>query len=160
MGILFSILQKHFARMCSLCMIVGSSAQEMELPEEHRVLGGYVALQKGKTAVFGCCTSYCVCGIRANWRKEWRSAVFSHETRFCLGANDGCVLVRRRPGRERETCRNTLVVDSKTLTASLYVKLAIQHIVLPFMYSIQRIVFQEDNARPSAAVITQRTQQC
>ncbi|GFS92742.1 HTH_Tnp_Tc3_2 domain-containing protein [Trichonephila clavipes] len=29
---------------------------------------------------------------------EWRSVVFSVESRFCLGASDGRVLVRRRPG--------------------------------------------------------------
>ncbi|GBO20097.1 hypothetical protein AVEN_178687-1 [Araneus ventricosus] len=38
------------------------------------------------------------CRARAYWRKGWRSVVFSDESRFCLGASDGRVLVRRRPG--------------------------------------------------------------
>ncbi|GBO24776.1 hypothetical protein AVEN_88794-1 [Araneus ventricosus] len=38
------------------------------------------------------------CQARAHWRTEWRSVVFSDESRFYLGASDGRVLVRRRPG--------------------------------------------------------------
>ncbi|GFW23377.1 transposable element Tc1 transposase [Trichonephila clavipes] len=38
------------------------------------------------------------CQGRAHWRTEWRSVVLSGENRLCLGANDGLVLVRRRPG--------------------------------------------------------------
>ncbi|GBM81631.1 hypothetical protein AVEN_82357-1 [Araneus ventricosus] len=38
------------------------------------------------------------CQVRAHWRTEWRSVVFSDESRLCLGATDGRVLVRRRPG--------------------------------------------------------------
>ncbi|GBO44793.1 hypothetical protein AVEN_161503-1 [Araneus ventricosus] len=45
------------------------------------------------------------CRLRREWcqagahrRTEWRSVVFSDENRFCLGASDGRVLVRRRPG--------------------------------------------------------------
>ncbi|GBM17306.1 hypothetical protein AVEN_237291-1 [Araneus ventricosus] len=96
----------------------------------------------------------------------------------CLGASDGRVLVRRRPGdclqstclRSRHTgptpgvmvwgaisygSRNTLVVIPRTLTANLYVSLVIQPVVLPFMNSIQGGVFQQDNARPHTAVVTQ-----
>ncbi|GBM39405.1 hypothetical protein AVEN_97022-1 [Araneus ventricosus] len=74
---------------------------------------------------------------------EWRSVVFSDEIRFCLGASDGRVLVRRRPGehlqptrlRPRHTgpapgvmvwgaisydSRSTLVAIPRTLTANLY----------------------------------------
>ncbi|GBN74312.1 hypothetical protein AVEN_171802-1 [Araneus ventricosus] len=80
---------------------------------------------------------------------EWRSVVLSDESRFCLGASDGRVLVRRRPGeRLQPTClrprhtgptsgvtvwgalsydsRNTLVVIPRTLTANLYVCLVIR----------------------------------
>ncbi|GBL96135.1 hypothetical protein AVEN_104359-1 [Araneus ventricosus] len=42
---------------------------------------------------------------RAHWRTEWRPVVLSDESRFCLGASDGRVLVRRRPGeRLHPTC--------------------------------------------------------
>ncbi|GBM59499.1 hypothetical protein AVEN_70475-1 [Araneus ventricosus] len=37
------------------------------------------------------------CQARAHWRTQWRSVVLSAESRFCLGANDVRVLVRRRP---------------------------------------------------------------
>ncbi|GBO27414.1 hypothetical protein AVEN_15899-1 [Araneus ventricosus] len=102
---------------------------------------------------------------RAHRRTEWRSAVFSDESRFCLGASDGRVLVRRKPGeRLQPTClrprhtkstpgvmvwgaisydsRRTLVVIPRTLTANLDVSLVIQPVVLPFMNSIQEGVFQ------------------
>ncbi|GBM16365.1 hypothetical protein AVEN_28324-1 [Araneus ventricosus] len=38
------------------------------------------------------------CQARAHWRTEWSSVGLSDENRFCLGASDGRVLVRRRPG--------------------------------------------------------------
>ncbi|GBL94676.1 Transposable element Tc1 transposase [Araneus ventricosus] len=122
------------------------------------------------------------CQARAHWRTEWRSVVFSDESRFCLGASDGRVLVRRRPGerlqppclRPRHTgptpgimgwgaisydSRSTLVVIPRSLTANLYVSLVIQPIVLPFMNSIQEGVFQHDNARRHTAVVTQHALQ-
>ncbi|GBN59442.1 Transposable element Tc1 transposase, partial [Araneus ventricosus] len=119
---------------------------------------------------------------KAHWRTEWRSVVFSDESRFCLCASDGRVLVRRSPGeRLRPTClrprhtgpkpgvmvwgansydsRSTLVVIPRTRTANVYVSLVIQPVVLPFMNSIQRRVFQQDNARPHTAVVTQHALQ-
>ncbi|GBN01898.1 hypothetical protein AVEN_137408-1 [Araneus ventricosus] len=48
------------------------------------------------------------CRLRREWcqaRTEWRSVAFSDESRFYLGASDGRVLVRRRPGeRLQPTC--------------------------------------------------------
>ncbi|GBN44149.1 hypothetical protein AVEN_93762-1 [Araneus ventricosus] len=42
---------------------------------------------------------------RAQWRTEWRSVVFPDESRLCLGASDGRVLVGRRQGeRLQPTC--------------------------------------------------------
>ncbi|GBL92756.1 hypothetical protein AVEN_119136-1 [Araneus ventricosus] len=93
---------------------------------------------------------------------EWRSVLFSDESRFCLGASDGRVLVRKRPGEcLQPTClqprhtrpipgvmvwesisndsRSTLVVIPRTLTANLYISLVIQPVVLPFMNSIQGV---------------------
>ncbi|GBN07515.1 hypothetical protein AVEN_252890-1 [Araneus ventricosus] len=51
--------------------------------------------------------------------------------------------------------RNTHVVIPRTLTANLYVSLVIQPVVLPFRKSIQGGIFQQDNARPRTAVVTQ-----
>ncbi|GBM16360.1 hypothetical protein AVEN_28320-1 [Araneus ventricosus] len=33
------------------------------------------------------------CQARVHWRTEWRSVVFSDESRFCLGVSDSCMLV-------------------------------------------------------------------
>ncbi|GBN61939.1 Transposable element Tc1 transposase, partial [Araneus ventricosus] len=122
------------------------------------------------------------CQARAHWRTEWRSVVFSDESRFYLGASDDRVLVRRRPGERLQlTClrprhtgstprvmvwgaisydsRSTLAVIPRTLTANLYVSLVIQPVVLPFMNSIQGGVFQQDNARPHTTVVTQHALQ-
>ncbi|GBL73243.1 hypothetical protein AVEN_159298-1 [Araneus ventricosus] len=119
------------------------------------------------------------CQATAHWRTVWRSVVLPDESRFCLGASDGHVLVRRRPGeRLQPTCRrprhtgptpgvmvwgaisydsrSTLVVIPSTLTANLYVSLMIQPAVLPFMNNIQGGVFQQDNAHPHTAVGTQQ----
>ncbi|GFX33962.1 transposable element Tcb1 transposase [Trichonephila clavipes] len=38
------------------------------------------------------------CHVKAHSRTEWRSLVFSKESRFYLGASDGRMLVKRRPG--------------------------------------------------------------
>ncbi|GBL76687.1 hypothetical protein AVEN_216714-1 [Araneus ventricosus] len=43
------------------------------------------------------------CQARAHWRTGWRSVVFSDENRFCLGASDWRVLVRRSPGHAGPT---------------------------------------------------------
>ncbi|GFS52863.1 translation factor GUF1 homolog, mitochondrial [Trichonephila clavipes] len=122
------------------------------------------------------------CQARAHWRTEWRSVVLSDGSRFCLCASDVRVLVRRRPWeRLQPNClpprrtgptpgvmiwaaisydsRTTLVVIPITLTANLYVSLVIQPIVLPFINSIQGKVFQQNNARPHSAVVTQRALQ-
>ncbi|GFV94544.1 transposable element Tc1 transposase [Trichonephila clavipes] len=97
------------------------------------------------------------CQAKAHWRTEWRSVVFFDESKFCLGASDGRVLVKRRlEERLQPNClqprqtgptpgvmvwdvisydsRSILVVIPNTLTANLSV---IQPIVLPFMNIIQ-----------------------
>ena len=37
------------------------------------------------------------CRVRVDWRMEWRSVVFSGESRFCHYASDGRTRIRRRP---------------------------------------------------------------
>ncbi|GFW90855.1 uncharacterized protein TNCV_2418481 [Trichonephila clavipes] len=95
-------------------------------------------------------------------RIEWISIVFSDESRFCLGASDSHVLVRRRPGellqlnclRPRHTgpttkvmvwgaisydSRSTLMIIPNTLTTNLYASL--------------------DNSHPHTAIVTLRAVQ-
>ncbi|GFY19827.1 HTH_Tnp_Tc3_2 domain-containing protein [Trichonephila clavipes] len=38
------------------------------------------------------------CQARAHWRIKWASFVYSDKSRFCLGASDSKVLVRKRLG--------------------------------------------------------------
>ncbi|GBM54074.1 hypothetical protein AVEN_247688-1 [Araneus ventricosus] len=98
---------------------------------------------------------------------------------FVLGVSDGRVLVRRRKGEpcNQPVCgldtldvhlalgaisydsRSTFVVIPRNLTANLYVSLVIQPVMLPFMNSIQRGVFQQDNALYHTAVVTQHALQ-
>ena len=107
----------------------------------------------------------------------WRSIVFSVESRFCLGASDGRVLVTRKLGeRLKPNClrprhagptpgvmvwgaisydsRSTHVVIPNTSTVNLYVSLIIQPVILPFINRIQGGVFQQNNARPHTALVT------
>ncbi|GBM13591.1 hypothetical protein AVEN_84136-1 [Araneus ventricosus] len=100
----------------------------------------------------------------------------------CGSSGQGKILPQERPGeRLQPTClrprhtgptpgvmvweaisynsRNTLVVIPRTLTANLYVSLVIQPVILPFMNSIQGGVFQQNNARPHTAVVTQHALQ-
>ncbi|GFU62013.1 transposable element Tc1 transposase [Trichonephila clavipes] len=111
--------------MYPLCLILGGSGQGRILPQEDCVSGGHRALLRGgKTIVFGVrlwhivlrllrtrppvacipltpshrCLRRQWCQVRVDWKTEWGSVVFSDERRFCLGANDALVLVRRRPG--------------------------------------------------------------
>ncbi|GFS89130.1 transposable element Tc1 transposase [Trichonephila clavipes] len=95
-------VKEDLAGMYPLCGNVGSSGEGKVLTQEDRVPGGYVALLRGKTAVFGVRVwrialgqlrasrpIECIpltpshCRLRSQWwqarahrRTEWRSAVF------------------------------------------------------------------------------------
>ncbi|GFY34769.1 uncharacterized protein TNCV_844681 [Trichonephila clavipes] len=62
-------------------------------------------------------------------------------------------------GKQLTMTAGTLLVIRNTLTANAYASLVIQLIVLPFMNSIQREVFQQDNAHPHNLVVPQRALQ-
>ncbi|GBN97221.1 hypothetical protein AVEN_142854-1 [Araneus ventricosus] len=68
--------------MYPLCMIVGSSGQGKVLPQEDRVPDGHVALLRGKTAVFGCGASYCVCGrnLSCSWHHSDKTNCYKSVT--------------------------------------------------------------------------------
>ncbi|GFT88054.1 transposable element Tc1 transposase [Trichonephila clavipes] len=105
------------------------------------------------------------CQARDHWKMEWRSVEFSDESRICLGASNDRVFVRGRPEEcVQPNClwlrhtgptpgvmiwraisynsRITLVVIPNILIANLNVSLAILHMVLPFISSIQGGVFE------------------
>ncbi|GFU43250.1 phospholipid-transporting ATPase [Trichonephila clavipes] len=59
-------------------------------------------------------------------------------------------------GEQSPMIVEALVVIPNTETKNLYVTLVIQTIVLPFMNRIQRVIFQQVNARPLSTLVTQR----
>ncbi|GFT62770.1 hypothetical protein TNCV_2273421 [Trichonephila clavipes] len=87
--IVSAILRDELTRMYPLRMIVGSSGHRAASATEVRA------------AV-----------ASAYWRTEWRSIVYSDETRFCLGASDGHALVKSRG--TGNICKNA-VCDPDTM---------------------------------------------
>lgn len=111
----------------------------------------------------------------------WRDVVFSDESRFSLGQADGRVRVYRRSGeRYADACvmernrlggpsvmvwgainslfRSDLVVIEGNLNARRYIDEILQPAVVPLMQrhgGVEHFVFQQDNARPHSANITQ-----
>ncbi|GFU93850.1 transposable element Tcb1 transposase [Trichonephila clavipes] len=120
------------------------------------------------------------CRPRATWSvTDWRRVIFSDESRFSLGADDHRRLVWRRTGQrsdpafivERHTAisqgvtvwgaiswdaRSSLVVLQGTLTARRYVDDILTPIVLPMLSSRPGAIYQQDNARPYTARLSQQ----
>ena len=115
-------------------------------------------------------------------RHPWRDVIFSDESRFCIGHNDGRGRVYRRRGeRFQDACirgrdrfggpsvmvwgaitrdfRSPLVVINGTLTAQRYIDNVLQPTLLPFLTQHggpNRFIFQQDNATHHSARITQQ----
>lgn len=122
------------------------------------------------------------CRDRATWTSEWHNVVFSDESRFCLSNDSHRVRVwRRRRDRsnpaatvERHTARqrgvmvwgaiaynsrSPLVRINGNMTAQRYVDDVIQPVALPFLQGLPNAIFQQDNARPHTARISQNALQ-
>lgn len=105
--------------------------------------------------------------------------MFSDKICFCLSVSDSRILVSRRPSerlersciRRRHTgptpgvlvwkvisydSRSSLIDIPITLIANSYVRLVIELVVLPFLITIPRGMFQQDSALPHTATVTQR----
>ncbi|GFT27401.1 transposable element Tc1 transposase [Trichonephila clavipes] len=117
---------------------------------------------------------------RATWSvTDWRRVIFSDESRFSLSADDHRTRVWRRTGQrsdpafivERHTAisqgvtvwgaiswdtRSSLVVLQGTLTARRYVDDILTPIVLPMLSSRPGAIYQQDNARPHTARLSQQ----
>ncbi|GFT40235.1 transposable element Tc1 transposase [Trichonephila clavipes] len=110
---------------------------------------------------------------------DWRRVIFSDESRFSLSADDHRTRVWRRTGQrsdpafivERHTAisqgvtvwgaiswdtRSSLVVLQGTLTARRYVDDILTPIVLPMLSSRPGAIYQQDNARPHTARLSQQ----
>ncbi|GFV55759.1 HTH_Tnp_Tc3_2 domain-containing protein [Trichonephila clavipes] len=118
--------------------------------------------------------------LEATWSvTDWRRVIFSDESRFSLSADDHRTRVWRRTGQrsdaafivERHTAislgvtvwgaiswdtRSSLVVLQGTLTARRYVDDILTPIVLPMLSSRPGAIYQQDNARPHTARLSQQ----
>jgi transposase len=122
------------------------------------------------------------CQARATWRMEWRNVVFSDESRFCFSCDSHRIRVWRRRGErsnpavtvERPTARqrgimvwgaisydsmSPLVRIQGTMRAQDYVQNVLQPVAIPYLQGVPNAIFQQDNARPHTARISQNALQ-
>ncbi|UYV62157.1 hypothetical protein LAZ67_1008055 [Cordylochernes scorpioides] len=122
------------------------------------------------------------CRARSKWMTEWHRVVFSDESRFCLSSDSRRVRVWRRRGErsnpaaivERPTVRQrgimvwgAIAYDSRspllriqgTMTAQRYVDDVLRPVTLPYLQGVPNALYQQDNARPHTARISQQALQ-
>ncbi|UYV62745.1 CRELD2 [Cordylochernes scorpioides] len=122
------------------------------------------------------------CRARSTWMTEWHRVVFSDESRFCLSSDSRRVRVWRRRGErsnpaaivERPTVRQrgimvwgAIAYDSRspllriqgTMTAQRYVDDVLRPVTLPYLQGVPNDLYQQDNARPHTARISQQALQ-
>ncbi|KFM57432.1 Transposable element Tcb2 transposase, partial [Stegodyphus mimosarum] len=119
------------------------------------------------------------CRARGNWTAaEWNQVVFRDESRFNLGSDDNRVRVWRARGERLNPAfaaqrhiaptagvmvwgaiacntRSPLVLFRGTMTAQRYVHVFLQPHVLPLMQRLPGAIFQQYNARPHTARVSQ-----
>ncbi|UYV63197.1 hypothetical protein LAZ67_2003405 [Cordylochernes scorpioides] len=102
------------------------------------------------------------CRARSTWMTEWHRVVFSDESRFCLSSDSRRVRVWRRRGErsnpaaivERPTVRQR--GNMGTMTAQRYVDDVVRPVTLPYLQGVPNALYQQDNARPHTARISQQ----
>ncbi|UYV64517.1 hypothetical protein LAZ67_3001074 [Cordylochernes scorpioides] len=122
------------------------------------------------------------CRARSTWMTEWHRLVFSDESRFCLSSDSRRVRRWRRRGErsnpaaivERPTVRQrgimvwgAIAFDSRspllriqgTMTAQRYVDDVLRPVTLPYLQGVPNALYQQDNARPHTARISQQALQ-
>ncbi|UYV81650.1 hypothetical protein LAZ67_20001813 [Cordylochernes scorpioides] len=122
------------------------------------------------------------CRARSTWMTEWHRVVFSDESPFCLSSDSRRVRVWRRRGErsnpaaivERPTVRQrgimvwgAIAYDSRspllriqgTMTAQRYVDDVLRPVTLPYLQGVPNALYQQDNARPHTARISQQALQ-
>ncbi|UYV82109.1 hypothetical protein LAZ67_21000883 [Cordylochernes scorpioides] len=122
------------------------------------------------------------CRARSTWMTEWHRVVFSDESRFCLSSDSRRVRVWRRRGErsnpsaivERPTVRQRGIIvwgaiayDSRspllrihgTMTAQRYVDDVLRPVTLPYLQGVPNALYQQDNARPHTARLSQQALQ-
>lgn len=117
--------------------------------------------------------------VHSRWiANQWRNVLFTDESRFNLSQADGRVRVWRRTGeRHHRNCilerdrfgggsvmvwggihhggRTQLVIVEGIMTAQRYCDEIVQPVLIPFMQQHPQFLFQQDNARPHSARLTQ-----
>ncbi|UYV84701.1 hypothetical protein LAZ67_X003137 [Cordylochernes scorpioides] len=119
------------------------------------------------------------CRARSTWMTKWHRVVFSDESRFCLSSDSRRLRVWRRCGErsnpaaivERPTVRQSgimvwgaIAYDSRspllriqgTMTAQRYVDDVLRPVTLPYLQEVPNALYQQDNARPHTARISQQ----
>lgn len=112
-----------------------------------------------------------------NWTlAQWRTVLFTDESRFCLHSPDGRERVWRRPGERfaectfkprlshgggslmvwagisMDACTELVVIDGGSLTAQRYIEEVLENYVVPFAPFIgDGFILMQDNARPHSA---------
>ncbi|UYV76119.1 K02A2.6-like [Cordylochernes scorpioides] len=105
------------------------------------------------------------CRARSTWMTEWHRVVFSDESRFCLSSDSRRVRVWRRRGErsnpaaivERPTVRQRGIMG--TMTAQRYVDDVLRPVTLSYLQGVPNALYQQDNARPHTARISQQALQ-
>ncbi|UYV66807.1 hypothetical protein LAZ67_4002921 [Cordylochernes scorpioides] len=105
------------------------------------------------------------CRARSTWMTEWHRVVFSDESCFCLSSDSRRVRVWRRRGErshpaaivERPTVRQRGIMG--TMTAQRYVDDVLRPVTLPYLQGVPNALYQQDNARPHTARISQQALQ-
>ncbi|GFV03803.1 transposable element Tcb2 transposase [Trichonephila clavipes] len=119
------------------------------------------------------------CHARGNWTAvEWNQVILNDESRFNLSSDDNRVGVWRPRGErinpvfslQRYTAptagvmvwgaipyntRSPLVLIRGTMTAQWYVHNNLKPHLMPLMQRLPRAIFQQDNARPHTAKVSQ-----
>ncbi|GFV39232.1 transposable element Tcb1 transposase [Trichonephila clavipes] len=94
------------------------------------------------------------CRPRATWSvTDWRRVIFSDESRFSLSADDHRTRVWRRTGQRSDAA---FIVERHTAISQRYVDDILTPIVLPMLSSRPGAIYQQDNARPHAARLSQQ----
>ncbi|GFS52323.1 transposable element Tcb2 transposase [Trichonephila clavipes] len=93
------------------------------------------------------------CQARSMWNvTDWKKFVFSDESRIVLGTDDNHVRVWRCPAYDS---RSTSIVMRGALTGQRYVDDILRPYVGLFLNSLLEAIFQQDNARPHTARVSQ-----
>ncbi|UYV75492.1 SETMAR [Cordylochernes scorpioides] len=101
------------------------------------------------------------CRARSTWMTEWHRIVFSDESRLCLSSDSRRVRVWRRRG---ERSNPAAIVERSTVRqrhydAPRYVDDVLRPVTLPYLQGIPNALYQQDNARPHTARISQQVLQ-